>query len=153
MSFSLILCPLAIAMSVSASSASLGLLLNRSQHAPSKLPVLTTRFADEALLKQTLTEHGLTVRKTGADAFITETGAGVLHYFRSSASQPYRMEVQNVRDLPALLDALESLNRYYGRNVQQYTCETILKGIRANGMKLDSQTVLEDDTILLTISV
>ncbi len=153
MSLSIILCPLVVAMSISTSSTALGLLLNQAQHAPSKLPVLTTRFADETLLKETLTAHGLTVQKTGEDAFTVRTEAGVLRYFRSSETEPYRMETQKVRDLPALMDELESLNCEYGCNVRDYTYHKVLDGLREHGMRLESQTVLEDDSILLTISV
>lgn len=153
MSLMLALCPMVIAMGVSASSASMGLLLNRTQNAPCELPILTTRFADEMILKQTLESRGLTVQQTKADDFTVQTAAGTLHYFRTAKTEPYQMEALHVKNLPVLLDALESLNREYGCNVQKYTYDLILKGINEHGMKLESETVTQDDTILLTLSL
>jgi len=52
-----------------------------------------------------------------------------------------------------LLEELECLDKEYKQNVQSYTYEKLLAGLGANNMTLQSEEVLEDNSILLTIDV
>ena len=156
MSLTLSLVPLVIAIGASLSSASVGILTAQTGGAVSErggLPEVETIFQDSALLVKTLTEHGIAVDAVSDDEFIAETESGRLHYYRRAAEGPFLLKASDVSDLQELLDSLDALENEYGRNVQKFTYDKILCSLAEHGMTLESEEVLEDDSILLTLNV
>ena len=153
MSLLLTLCPLVVALSATATTSSLGMLLNRQPVSESDLPAVPTKFADASTLMQTLREHGLHVGINSENDLVVKSEAGVLHYFRNAQDEPFQVEAHGVRDIGALVDSLDELENEYGRNVQKFTYDHVLRSLEEHGMQLDSEEILEDDTILLTINI
>ena len=153
MSLTLTICPLVIAVSASVSGSAVGLLSQRIGGQEADLPPIQTCFADADLLVKTLREHGLTVRSLSETEFTVETEAGILHYFRRPDSETFWMDASGVRDIQALLDSLDSLENEYGRNVQKFTYDRVLRGLTEHGMAVGREEILEDDSILLTLTL
>ncbi len=154
MSLTLTLLPATLALSTTLTGSAVGLLtsLDLSDGCPD-LPAVDTCFADGTLLVRTLTEHGLNVEKISENEFVVETESGRLRYFRSSAEEAFQVEASRIKDPEALIRALDQLENEYGRNVQQFTYETIRCNLARHGMKLENEELLEDDTILLTLDI
>jgi hypothetical protein len=154
MSMTLTLIPATIALSATLSSSAVGLLtsLDLKDGCPD-LPAVETCFADPELLLQTLTEHGFTVDKISENEYVVQTEAGRLRYFRRSAEEAFQVEATQIKDPEGLLHSLDLLENEYGRNVQKYTYETVRCNLARHGMRLENEEVLEDDTLLLTLTL
>lgn len=154
MSLTLTLVPLAIAINMSlaaSAAASIGIFTAGSSCAD--LPCVETIFMDGDLLAKTMREHGLHVKTVSENEYTIETESGTLHYFRASGDVPFMLEVTGVKDLQELLDSLDSLENEYGRNVQKFTYDKVMCSLAEHGMSIESEEVLEDDSILLTLNV
>jgi len=52
-----------------------------------------------------------------------------------------------------LIFNVNCLKKEYKQNVQSYTYDRFVQGLSENNMTIENETVLEDDSILLTINV
>ena len=62
------------------------------------------------------------------------------------------MTIKNTKDKDALIKELKEIEHVYNGNVQEYTYKRILNKL-PEGMEIENEEVLEDDTILITLSV
>jgi hypothetical protein len=153
MSVTLTLIPLAVALSASLTAASVAMLANQPKNTAAELPVLETAFNDLDLLHKTLTQHGLQVQRTEDGQLIVRSESGTLHYFRAAQDAPFSLRVSDVTNMPELLSNLDELENEYGRNVQTFTYHKVMTGLLEHGMTIDSEEILEDDSILLTLNL
>ena len=146
--------PLAVAINATLLSASAAVLAeSRSDRAENRLPALETAFADKELLCKTLTQHGLQVAKKSENEMLVTTEAGTLRYFREGEGMPFYLELSDITNLQQLQESLEELENEYGRNVQTFTYHKVMQGLAEHGMCLDSEEILEDDSIVLTLNL
>lgn len=151
MSVVLSLTSAAIIAGISLSSVTVaGLLENRKQN--KKELAVETVFNDSAILEKTLADYGCCVEKFGENDLRVQTQCGVLRYCRDSLDQPFRLMLEQVEDADALLEQIRLFETEYGRNVQTYTYHHIKKNL-SEGMQIVSETVLEDDALVLTINI
>ena len=153
MSVTLTLIPLAVAVGVSLTASSAGLLAQLRHQNPGKLPPLETAFTDANLLSKTLLQHGLQVQVMGENEMVVVSESGILRYVRQDASQPFRLELENVCNLKELLDSVDELENEYGRNVQTFTYNKVMTSLIEHGMTVEQEEILEDDSILLTLNL
>jgi len=158
MSVSLVLLPLAIALAATVGSSVTVVDVIREhrqkkQTANTTLPSIPTQFSDISLLEKTLREHGMSVELHSENELSCTTGAGGLTYRRNMAGEAFAVTVHGVSSLEELLGELECLQKEYGQNVQSYTYERLIQNLRESNMTLQSETVLEDNSILLTIDI
>lgn len=113
---------------------------------------IDTMFVDGELLTKTLSEFGCCVDSVSEDCISVTTSCGNLRYIRSAAGQPYKMYLDEISDPQQLLEELRSLEQDYGKNVQSYTYSHIKDNLTSD-MTVQSEEFLEDDSVLLTISV
>jgi len=155
MSISLVLVPLAIAVSITAKE-SLAIIAENRTHAKSssggQLSAIETRFNSDSLLVQTLIEHGVDVKAISENHIICNVGNAQLEYTRQDASQSFLMSVHNVEDVDCLLDSINLFEQEYDRNVQSFTYGHLMSNLGNTGMQLVDEEVLEDHSILLTIN-
>lgn len=111
-----------------------------------------TKFNDSSLLLKTLTEYGLSPKKTSSNCFSVKFADGDIIYNRPSADVPFSMTIRNVRDKDRLINELIDIEQEYNGNVQEYTYKRVLSNL-PEGMAIENEEVLEDDSILITISV
>ena len=154
MSFMLSLVPLAVAVitsaAVKAGGGDIGPAIERSKDGMT--PKIMTRFTSRELLEKTLLEHGAPAQIIEPDSILVDFGVGKILYEKSSPDGPYTMQVYDVRNLEALICTVKTIEDEYGSNVQSYTYDRVKASLPGN-MHLEQEEVLEDNSILLTLSV
>ena len=153
MSVTLTLIPLAVAVGVSLTASSAGLLAQLRKNVPQELPVLETAFTDADILTKTLTQHGLQVQQLGENELVVASEAGTLRYFRQDAALPFALELKGITNMRELLDSVDELEHEYGRNVQTFTYNKVMTSLYEHGMTVQSEEILEDDSIVLTLNL
>lgn len=71
---------------------------------------------------------------------------------RLSADGPFVMDIGEVGDIQCLIDELDSIETEYNGNVQTYTYERVMNNLPED-MVVESEEVLEDNSIVLTLTV
>lgn len=153
MSVTLVLIPVAIAIGMSLSSSSIAALLSIKPKNKHNLEPVETTFQNANILIKTLSEHGLNIKEKSENEYYIETKCGTLHYFRTTNDVPFSLEVLNVADMDELLSSLKSLEQEYGRNVQAFTYDHVIRSLEEHNMVVESEEVLEDDSVLLRLNV
>lgn len=158
MSVSLILLPMAIALAATVGSGVTAVDILREHRkkrrtAHTELPPIPTRFTDISLLEKTLREHGLSPEIHTENELSCTTGNGGLTYRRDVCVDAFTVTIDGLSSPEELLEELECLQEEYGQNVQSYTYERLITSLRENNMTLHSESVLEDNSILLTIDI
>lgn len=151
MSVVLSLTSAAIIAGISVSSVAVAGLVENKKSAK-KQKSLETIFNDHGLLLKTLADYGCCVEQVSENDFRVQTQCGVLRYFRTDSTQPFRLLLEQVEDADALLEQIRLFETEYGRNVQNYTYHHIKENLTGD-MQILSESVLEDDSLVLTISI
>ncbi|MGN0560221.1 MAG: hypothetical protein ACI4K8_04130 [Candidatus Fimenecus sp.] len=153
MSCILTLASAAIIAGLSMSTAtSLAVLGNFSEGKENIEEGIETMFADSAILLQTLQEYGCCVETVSENEYVVQTNCGRLRYKRENAAQGFKLYLDEIADVEGLLENIRSFESDYGRNVQAYTYNHIKENM-TDDMTITEETVLEDNSMLLTISV
>lgn len=113
---------------------------------------LETMFVDCDLLAKTLNEHGCCVNVVSENEIIVQTSCGNLRYARNSAADAFGLYINEVNDPQALIENLRAFEFEYGKNVQAYTYDHILSNL-GDDMTFQEEEILEDDSLLLTITI
>ena len=113
---------------------------------------METAFVDCDLLVKTLKDLDCHVSKVSENQINVATNCGVLKYIRTDESQAFRMYIDEISDASGLMENIRAFEQDYGRNVQAYTYDHIVKNL-SDGMTLEDESVLEDDSLLLTINI
>jgi hypothetical protein len=156
MSISMVLIPLAIALSVTAKEAMKERTeqKNKEKGQPlTQLAPLQTIFNDLSLLEQTLREHGFAVTVVSENQLTCQAGEAYLDYSRQTFGEPFEVTVSGIQNIDRLLTEIECFEREYKQNVQSYTYNKLVEGLNESNMKITEETVLEDNSILLTIDI
>lgn len=130
----------------------LGLNLKKEQELE-ELEALETCFADSDILRRTLLEHGL-VAEERENEFVVTTKAGSIRFFRQEENGAFYALPFDLRLPEELGKCADEIEAEYMLNVQKDNYQ-LLKGQlgeRAD-MQLESESMLEDGTILLTIQL
>ena len=152
MSVTLTLVPLAVAVGISLTTAAAALLKQQNPQEETQVPPLETPFRDADLLAKTLTQHGLQLEMQNPNEIRVRSDAGLLRYHRQEESQPFLLELQGISDLQQLMDSVEELTQEYHCNVQTFTYQKVMEGLREHGMSFDSEEIMEDGSIVLTLN-
>ena len=74
-------------------------------------------------------------------------------YYKKDGSNGYTLDVTQVSDKAECEDMINDLNDEYGLNIQEMTYNKIKERLEQENMRLESETVMEDNSIVLTIDV
>ncbi len=113
---------------------------------------IQTVYVDGEILAKTLGELGCCVNVVSENEIIVETSCGNLRYARSSAAEAFGLYINEVNDPQALIENLKAFEFQYGKNIQAYTYDHILSNL-GEDMTFQEEEILEDDSLLLTISI
>lgn len=113
---------------------------------------VNTKFNDSSLLLKTLYEYGLSPQQISSNCFSVKFSDGDIIYNRPSADIPFSMTIRNITDKDRLIKELIDIEQEYNCNVQEYTYKRVLNNL-PEGMAIENEEVLEDDSILITLSV
>jgi len=157
MSVSILLLPIAIALIATVGSGvSITSVIHEKMNKKTKhqeLPPMMTLFADLDLLEKTLQEHGIKTERTSENELVCTMEAAVLTYSRDKVGDPFYVTTSGLKDINELMEELKCLDEEYKSNVQSFTYDKLISNLSSNNMTLHSETILEDNTILLTIDV
>lgn len=113
---------------------------------------IDTTFMDSEILLKTLNEYDCHFEAISENHYLVKTTCGNIIYSRDNVSQPFKMYLDEIDDVEGLLENLKSFELDYGRNVQSYTYNHIKENLGKN-MSIVDEEVLDDDSLMLTISV
>lgn len=151
MSACVTLIPLAVALCVSAVE-TVGMVRQKCANKEGLSQGIQTRFNDEALLVQTLQEHGLQVQVSADGSIRALCPEGSLVYRRGGQDNAYMIHLDEVRNVEGLLCDIDLIEKEYGMNVQSYTYHRVMDNLDDH-MRVEEEKVLADDSILITISL
>ncbi|WP_294465682.1 hypothetical protein [uncultured Anaerofustis sp.] len=114
---------------------------------------IPTIFKDKDILIKTLTEHGFKVNVINDNNIYIDNEQGILRYSRENEYHPYVMNLENIPDMNCFMKEVKSINEEYGNNVQEYTYNVLMDNVKKNEWNVESEEILEDDTIILTIDI
>jgi hypothetical protein len=113
----------------------------------------TTNYTDKGVLLNTLLEHG-------AEDLVEENGEiscklfGMqMIYYKKNNSNGYTLDITRISDKATCENVINDLNDEYGLNIQEITYNKIKERLDNENMRLDSETVMDDNSIVLTIEV
>lgn len=152
MSLMMLLVPMAVALSVTSAETVLAIKEKCKNISENTTEDIQTRFTNSVLLQETLTEHGIKITVHNDNFIEAEFEMGKIIYHRELADENYKMNIVNVSDADGLVCNLELLENEYDSNVQSYTYNKVISSIPDN-MVIESEEVMEDDSILITITV
>ena len=113
---------------------------------------IETMFNDCALLQETLLAHSCGVKVLSENEIIVQTDCGNMRYVRQNAAEAFKLELGDISNPEKFFDNLKLFEVDYGRNVQAYTYNHVRENM-TDGMAVQNEEILEDDTIVLTINV
>ena len=109
-----------------------------------------TAFKDENLLIKTLNEHGVQ-NITTQDGKIYGTLEALKFEFEKDSEGLYEMHITHNEGED--LSVVDELNDEYQTNVQEQSYMNIKKNLEKQNMKIDTEEVLEDNTIMITVNL
>jgi hypothetical protein len=74
-------------------------------------------------------------------------------YKKLDGSNGYTLEITRVTDKTECENVINDLNDEYGMNIQEMTYNKIKERLEQENMRLESEEVMEDNSIVLTIEV
>lgn len=113
----------------------------------------TTNYTDKGTLLNTLTEHGAEEIAENGDEVSCKLFGMEMIYYKKDGSNGYTLDVTQVSDKAECEDLINDLNDEYGLNIQEMTYNKIKERLEQENMRLESETVMEDNSIVLTIDV
>lgn len=145
MSIEIVLLPLAIA-AVSAWQAK-----READEAGQQVVAVETRMKNEGLLEGALADSGATV--TRDDTGIAADWRGLPARFAKNAHGIWAVRVGGGATLEEATELVKAVDAAYGRRVQQEVLTRLRQRAPEVGMTVESETVEDDDSVLLTLHV
>ena len=144
-----------VAMAVTALSGGVAVIAAFSEHkcGEREIDPIETRFADAALLRQALQQHGFEVLEEGLDLLVV-TNVGSLRFSFNQLTGSFWVQAFDLVDEEALADSLEGVSTTYLQGVQRSNYLAIKQRAEArDDVSVIGEEILEDDTIVLTLEV
>jgi hypothetical protein len=129
------------------------LVFNRDTVPEADAPMLfTTGFKDTELLQKALRDFGANPRKTEAGDILCHAGKSELR-FTQQTGQPFSVEIRDMPNAEEAQQQLAGIDEDYRRCVQTAVYEKVKARAESQGLMLESEEVLEDRTILMSLRV
>lgn len=111
-----------------------------------------TNFNDEDLLMKTLMDYGANpVKDVNGDIIMNL--AGNEFKFHKIREEPYQVEVKSTGNSKQIYNHLSLIDGDYKGNVQAYTYENLKKNLEDRNLNIESEEVLEDNSIVITVNI
>ena len=112
-----------------------------------------TNYTDKGILINTLTEHGAEGITEHGDEVSCRLYGMEMVYKKNKDSSGYELEITQVTDTTECEGVINDLNDEYGMNIQEMTYNKIKERLDRENMRLVSESVMDDNSIVLTIEV
>ena len=104
------------------------------------------------MLLNTLIEHGATeLEETGDEVSCKLFGMEMVYHKKDGGA--YVLDITQVSDKGECEDVLNDLNEEYGLNIQEMTYNKIKERLESENLRLESEAVMDDNSIVLTIDI
>ncbi|MBQ8460009.1 hypothetical protein IJ541_07895 [bacterium] len=113
----------------------------------------TTNYTDKGMLLNTLTEHGAEEISENGDEISCKLFGMEMVYYKKENSNGYTLDITQVSDKNECENLINDLNEEYGLNIQEMTYNKIKERLEQENMRLESETVMDDNSIVLTIDI
>ena len=114
----------------------------------------TTTFVSQEVLLKTLQEHGFENIQLQKNNVICETELFKLEFYKTDETESYTLKItsscENDEEISTLID---DLSTEYSFNSQNESYNKITERLEKQGLKIDDEEVLDDDTIVLTVNI
>lgn len=112
-----------------------------------------TNYTDKGMLLNTLVEHGAEDVAENGDEISCKLFGMEMIYYKKDDSNGYTLDITQVSDKAGCEDVINDLNEEYGLNIQEMTYNKIKERLDSENMRLESEAVMDDNSIILTIEV
>ena len=112
-----------------------------------------TNYTDKGMLLNTLIEHGAEEIAEDGDTVSCKLYDMEMVYKKLDGSNGYTLEITRVTDKNECENVINDLNEEYGMNIQDMTYNKIKERLAQENLRLESEAVMEDNSIVLTIEV
>ena len=113
----------------------------------------STNYTDKGMLLNTLVEHGAEEIAENGDEVSCKLFGMEMIYYKKDGSAGYILDITQVSDKAGCEDVINDLNEEYGLNIQEMTYNKIKERLDSENMRLESEVVMDDNSIILTIEV
>lgn len=112
-----------------------------------------TNYTDKGMLLNTLLEHGAEELVESNDEITCKLFGMEMIYHKKDGTGAYTLDITQVSNKGECEDIINDLNEEYGLNIQEMTYNKIKERLEDENLRLESESVLEDNSIVLTIDV
>ncbi len=112
-----------------------------------------TNYTDKGILLNTLMEHGAEELVENGDEVSCKLFGMEMIYHKKDNQGAYVLDITQVSDKGECEDVINDLNEEYGLNIQEMTYNKIKERLEQEDLRLESETVMDDNSIVLTIEV
>lgn len=112
-----------------------------------------TNYTDKGVLLNTLIEHGAEELVENDGEISCKLFGMEMIYYKKESSNAYTLDITQVSDVSECEGVITDLNEQYGLNIQEMTYNKIKERLEQENMRLESETVMDDNSIVLTIEV
>ena len=114
---------------------------------------LKTNFTDRDILIKTLEEYG--ADNIESDKYNVSCNLFGMYflYSKNNAQSSYDLEINKITDEDGCTKILNDLKDEYSSNVQDVTYRRIIERIKSHNLRIESEEIDEDNSIVLTIDV
>ena len=111
-----------------------------------------TPFVDKNILLKTLEEHGFINIQEIEGKITAEFQNYSVRFEKESEEKPYNLLIKHAIE-DDVYGKFNDLNEEYSMNVQEESYISIIEKLKNNNMELESEEVLDDNTIVLTVNL
>ena len=111
-----------------------------------------TPFMNRDILMKTLEEHGVINISEWDNTITGEVDNYKLSFEKQAADKPYNVRISCLEQNSAV-EKINDLNSEYALNVQEDAYMHIIDKLKENNMQVESEEVMEDNTIVLTVNI
>lgn len=113
-----------------------------------------TVYVDEDILIQILEQYGVTTESRQENKIVCKYQDYELEFTRLLKEEPYDLIIRaSSKDMRAIHECINNLNGEYYATLQENAYWDIKHTIEEEGMEIEEEEVLEDNTIVLTVMV
>jgi len=111
-----------------------------------------TNFVDEKLLIKTLSDYGINTQVAENGTIQCNVENTTLIFYKENNSN-YEVRIRGNSQIRAVYEQLNAIDEEYKKNVQSYTYNKVVEKLKQTNMDIQSEEVMEDNSLLLTINI
>lgn len=114
--------------------------------------IYPTNFVDEKLLLDTLRDYGVNTNRNQNGEIQCNIENSILTFYKENNSN-YVVRVNGSSSLKGIYEQLNIIDEEYKRNVQSYTYNKVVEKLQHSNMHIESEEIMEDNSLVLTINI